>query len=543
MNPRLSTRPRTRLLLLLIALLPLLTIASIRSWAVKRETRPEIQLQELRDIDPEALSFFSRHSARLNARPLGLNPMGDSFKPAFPGPAKRKGLIYSAAGFADLKKPTGMDFLPGAFRPSKEFRNGGGLDVLLVQIGETALKSRGIDSIEEELRALGVSVVNSVPERGLVLMGEVQALKSARAASFVEASTPYPPGFKVDPAIGTTPLISKLRASSRELELIAGIWPGFSRDKVLSEVRAIVGSEMASPYGETDGTIRLRATPEKIAAVAGVAGIRTIQEDLEFLLASAEVHTTAQVGEVEHTAGATPYWSMGVDGGGLGLGSAVPPQIVAVTDNGVSTDTVSFAQSNTALTDTQISALITGGTHRKIASYQLVGSHPGGSVIGESCDGLLSGSATHGNVVGGIIAGSASPLGAFATISPLPGYVHPNINMDGIARGARLVVQDAGSEVDCVSSEIVEHGGNVNPGSLTDRMVAARDAGARLHVMPFAVPNFTAILGGNQGTYTVESSQVDTFLANNLDYMVFSPVGNAGMSLQNGRDLIPDLFD
>ncbi|PYQ11358.1 MAG: hypothetical protein DMH00_08275, partial [Acidobacteria bacterium] len=134
-------------------------------------------------------------------------------------------------------------------------------------------------------------------------------------------------------------------------------------------------------------------------------------------------------------------------------------------------------------------------------------------------------------------------MGAYATIAPLPGYVRTNINMDGIARGARLVVQDAGSESDCLAVEVIEHGGNVNPGSLTDRMVAARDAGARLHVMPFAVPNFSPQSGGNQGSYTTESSQIDTFLANNLDYMVFSPVGNSGFSLINGRDVITDLFD
>ncbi|MCI0656882.1 MAG: hypothetical protein L0170_07405, partial [Acidobacteria bacterium] len=283
--------------------------------------------------------------------------------------------------------------------------------------------------------------------------------------------------------------------------------------------------------------------PEKIAAIADIPGIRHIQEDLEFLLASAEVHTTAQVGEVEHTGGATPYWDLGVDGGGLGLGSAVPPQIVAITDNGVSTDAASFSHSNTPLTGTQIAALIAGGNHRKIASYQLIGPHAPGS-IGETCDGVLSGSSTHGNVVGGIIAGAGSALGAYATISPLPGYVRTNINMDGIARGARLVVQDAGSDADCPVAELVEHGGNVNPGSLTDRMTAARDAGARLHVMPFAVPNFSANpTTSNLGVYTTESSQIDTFLANNLDYMVFSPVGNSGFSLISGRDLIPDLFD
>ena len=45
--------------------------------------------------------------------------------------------------------------------------------------------------------------------------------------------------------------------------------------------------------------------------------------------------------------------------------------------------------------------------------------------------------------------------------------------MDGIARNARMVVQDAGAEAECAIAEVVEHGGNINPGPLTDRMTAA----------------------------------------------------------------------
>src|SRR5262249_24847036 len=82
------------------------------------------------------------------------------------------------------------------------------------------------------------------------------------------------------------------------------------------------------------------------------------------------------------------------------------------------------------------------------------------------------------------------------------------------------------------------------PGNLSDRMTAALVSGARLHVMPFAVPNFsTSTTGGNQGGYPLEADQIDTFLTNNLDYMVISPVANARSTLISGRDIIPDLFD
>ncbi|HEU5181946.1 MAG TPA: thrombospondin type 3 repeat-containing protein [Candidatus Polarisedimenticolia bacterium] len=544
MSSTLSVRSSSKFLLLVVALLPLLTVASLHSWAVKPAIHSDVELGDKRDIDQEALNFFKRTQPKLHDRPFGLNPFGESFTPKLPPPNARQGLIETSAGFVDLKKSGNVDFLPAAFRGRKEPRAGSGKDVLLVQISEAALQRDGVEGIEEQLREHGIAVVSSVPDRGWVLVGGAEALSAIRKAPFVEASIVYPAGFKVDPKLGTTPLLSRLRAMSRELELVAQIWPGFSADEVAKEAGAILGADLVAVRGISDGTLALRSKPEKVAALAEIPGIRSIQEDLEFLLSAAEVHTTAQVGEVEHTGGATPYWDMGVDGGGLGLGSAVPPQIFAITDSGVSTDAVSFAHSNVALTLAQIVGLINGGTHRKVVAYQLIGSHSPGATLGETCDGLLSGSNSHGNVVAGIIGGNGSALGAFATVTPLPGYVRTNVNMDGIARGSRVVVQDAGADPECPIAELVEHGGNINPINLTDRMVAARDAGARLHVMPFAVPNFsTQTSSGSLGIYTAEASAVDTFLANNLDYQVFSPVGNAGADLINGRDQIPDLFD
>src|SRR6185369_8972678 len=148
-------------------------------------------------------------------------------------------------GFVDLKKATGLDFLPAGFRGRKDPRSGGGKDVLLVQVSSPALKSLGPEAIEERLHAMGVAVVSSVPERGLVLVGEDAALRAARSAEFVEASAVYPPGFKLDPTLGTTPLISKLRAASREMDLVAEIWPGFSSAEVLSAARAALGADLA----------------------------------------------------------------------------------------------------------------------------------------------------------------------------------------------------------------------------------------------------------------------------------------------------------
>jgi hypothetical protein len=89
--------------------------------------------------------------------------------------------------------------------------------------------------------------------------------------------------------------------------------------------------------------------------------------------------------------------------------SSIPATVVAILDNGASTDAATLAHSTTSLTEAAIAALIAGGSHRKIAAYQVVNDSAG--VLGSTCDNVLSGGQTHGNVVAGVIAGNASALG------------------------------------------------------------------------------------------------------------------------------------
>src|SRR4029453_8340366 len=84
---------------------------------------------------------------------------------------------------------------------------------------------------------------------------------------------------------------------------------------------------------------------------------------------------------------------------------------------------------------------------------------------------------------------------------------------------------------------------SVASGTLQSRMDAAYTTGARLHVMPFGIPVWTNNGTTAQGTYTADAGDLDRYLENNLEYMVFVPVGNKGFSLTNGRDIYCDLFD
>src|SRR2546425_10671012 len=142
----------------------------------------------------------------------------------------------------------------------------------------------------------------------------------------------------------------------------------------------------------------------------------------------------------------------------------VPPQIVAVTDNGITADAVHFSQTATQVADA--SHQFPGPNHRKIHAIQNVEDD------GTSCDGLLFGSNTHGNVVAGIIAGAPGDFGLTYTkaIDPADGGPLQNLSLDALPRGARIIMQDAALPSRCIYTELIEVGGNVNPGSLADRL-------------------------------------------------------------------------
>src|SRR5439155_530912 len=137
----------------------------------------------------------------------------------------------------------------------------------------------------------------------------------------------------------------------------------------------------------------------------------------------------------------------------------------AVTDNGISYDSVQFAQSLSAPEDP---LHLIGPSHRKVHAIQNAGD------TGTTCDAPLSGGGTHGNVVAGVIAGDASSLGVFLTKHST--NVRPrfdNLQMDGVARGARIIMQDAATPDKCTLNDLVERGGNVTPGSLAIQLARA----------------------------------------------------------------------
>jgi len=63
--------------------------------------------------------------------------------------------------------------------------------------------------------------------------------------------------------------------------------------------------------------------------------------------------------------------------------------------------------------------------------------------------------------------------------------------------------------------------------------------GARIHVLPFGVPNFNHSIQPIDGSksYTQDARDIDTFLFNFRQYLTFSPVGNDGDSHSRYPDM------
>jgi len=487
---------------------------------------------------------------RLQQRVSGLSPFGDAFH-SIDVPGNARGLVQTPLGFFDLKNPRWLDRLPpGLIRAATRSHAGrGGLapGANIVQISEQALQDLGVDAVQRELGRSG-RVVAALPDRAFVVRTRgSEDLDRLAALPYVEASTPYHAAFKIDRRLGRVPLIQASRARSTTLELMVSAWPGADRDEIArlrGDVEKLLGSRAVSDYADDGTVLRVEADAAKVAGLAALDTVGVVQEVPELMLANSEAPSLIMTGSVEDTLGAKPYHDIGLDGGGIGVLlcsntatqacvttanctppgvcqlqrlndglSPVPPQIVAVTDNGLSVDSVQFSQTATQVTDIihQI-----GPRHRKVHAIQAVADN------GDTCDGVLFGSGTHGNVVAGAIAGWPSGVGVFATKSILNnGPILTGINLDGVARGARILMQDAAGSLRCTVNELIELGGNVTPGNLTTRLLAARDGGSNvhLHVMPFGAPiNFDGILFNElNGSYSVESNQIDTFLVNNRD--------------------------
>ena len=450
--------------------------------------------------------------------------------------------------------PAALRLAPGDLHRTGRGTLHPGLNYLRLSVGEIA--ARGLDAVQAELAA-HARILAWLPDRTVIALVEPRAMQALGRLAAVEMSRALEPYQKISPLLGTLPRLSRREAENPDLLSRVTLVPGLGGPPAVEALRRLPGVSEVIPDDSSDEGLRLRVRYDRVADLARRDEVLAIEPGLDFVLANAESVPVMQAGSAEDGDFARPFDAAGVDGGGIdsnGDGERinngvdpVRPQLVTITDNGISVDTPSFSQT---ATQTTTGARPIGPAHRKLHAIQNIVD------TGTSCDAALSGSGTHGHTVASVVAAAPSAVGVFATKPGLGGpSAARNMNLDGVARGARIIVQDAGTVAQCTINSLVERGGNVSPGSLTDRLNAAINlpigAGVDSHiaVFPFGAPaNFSTIqFLSTNGTYPTESADVDRFLYNNKDYLVFVPVGNNGAlvttnRLGNSVRVIPDLF-
>jgi hypothetical protein len=461
---------------------------------------------------------------------------------------------------------------PGAFHTaSEELRRDGpgrrlapGLNY--VRLSGDALAARGSAALIAELSSLA-QVIGVLPGRTLVVYVEANRMADLRKSPTVDWTRPVMPYEKVAVDYGVRPELNRNEAANPEVRARIAFVPGRLDDHLRDRIERIPGvSELTvEPFG---GGVAARLSTDALARIARLQEVLRIEPVRDVMTLNMENGPTMQMGSAEDGLMIRPFDLAGIDGGGIDTSGdgrrvndgsdAVPPQIVLVTDNGISLDTPGFSQTATEVEGSAPLVPI-GPSHRKVHAIQVVEDD------GTGCDAPLSGAGTHGNVVAAAIAAYPSELGFFAAGSALDSAgAPPAANLDGVARGARILVQDVAGPDRCTINSLIERGGDLLPGSLWARLneaicpstggsgpctgIAGGGTEVHLSVFPFGVPNFDISLQIVEPPYSQDAADIDTFLYNNRDFMVVMPVGNDGALIGNGRaslwvNFFPDFFD
>jgi len=320
-----------------------------------------------------------------------------------------------------------------------------------------------------------------------------RAAMTALGASWIG---PYLPRYKISRAVAAA------GTSGGALGIVmVQVFPDADLDRVIESLRElrverIVGSGKNAFFSR----IRLLLTPAEIARYrVDLARIRDVfWIDLEPRRALVN-DTTIWVGQSGVDGGGlTPIFDQGIFGEG---------QIVGILDSGIDPDMCYFRDALLGLpprNECNAGTVVSPDQRKVIAVDFLWDSECSGGIgIGEWD------THDHGTHVAGTVAGD--DLATALTHDP----------GDGMAPGARLVIQDGGLQVDdcadmpALGCPVVD----LNP-----IFLQAYDQGARIHTNSWGDQENSPI----QTNYTTASQDADEFMWNHKDFLLFFSAGNSG---------------
>ena len=283
---------------------------------------------------------------------------------------------------------------------------------------------------------------------------------------------PYHPVYRIEPALGQAPTIDPIKALNERISVRVRLFERDEKSRVIRKLEQL-GAEInwaATSDEYRPDRVYFTATAETILAAARMREVFWVEEtSTEAFPLNAETQIFMQTGNL--TSG-RPFWEAGIDGS---------TQIVGVMDNGMDVDTI-------LLSHTAADAGTPGPGHRKVQAYTAWG---GGDMT--TCNGY-----THGTNTSQCAVANRSDFG-------LDG------NLDGVAKGARIVFQDTGAPGSCNLS---------TPNPMFGMWDEVRANGGHLTNGSFVTCAY--------GSYGVGAADLDQYGWDNRDFLAFYSGGNGG---------------
>jgi hypothetical protein len=360
---------------------------------------------------------------------------------------------------------------------------------------------------EEALRAASLRVYSYLPNYAYVVkMPAGWSRGKARLQKLGAVwSGPYHPYYKISRAISTVATAAAAgeltQAQQGYKNIMLQVFPDADVREVVRQIRDLgIRGVMGFGQGERFSRIRLLLTPDEIAehaeALAQIGDVFWIDVEPRRALLN---DTTVWVGQSGLSGGqTTPIFSQGIFGEG---------QTVAILDTGIDADMCFFRDTARGLPPTNVcnGGTVTDPNQRKVIAVDFLWSN--------ECSGGISSTEwdthDHGSHVAGTVAGDN-----FANL-----LLHNTA--DGMAPGAKLVFQDAGIQTDnCgdlpgIGCPVVD----LNP-----IFQQAYTQGARIHTNSWGDNENAAV----QNNYSAGSQDVDEFMWNHKDFLIFFAAGNSG---------------
>jgi len=354
------------------------------------------------------------------------------------------------------------------------------------------------------LRAASLQVYTYLPYYTyLVKMPAAGSAKASLAAIGASWSGPYHSAYKISPAVAAVEASeAKAEGGRKDLRpVLLQVFPDADLGEIVQRVKDLGVTEIVGARrGPFFSKIRLLLSPSQIAELRNLlAGMREVfwidLEGRRTLLND----TTVWVGQSGLSGGqTTPIFSQGIFGEG---------QVVGIIDTGIDADLCWFRDTSLGLPPTNA---CNGGTvvntnQRKVIAVDfLTSSECAGGIGNTEWD-----TQDHGSHVAGTVAGDNFS------------HLLTHDTADGMAPGAKLVIQDAGFQTDnCgdlpgIGCPVVD----LNP-----IFQQAYTQGARLHTNSWGDNENAAV----QNNYSAGSQDVDEFMWNHKDFLVFFAAGNSG---------------